>query len=146
MASNTDNREEATKGPLLLTTTLQALIDEEHQRTMGAQQRLGKIVPIAQQGLAIFSTSVVSVSAHNGVIAAFLLAIQKSVTLAFLSYIRAHTAQAEFNCRQAIEFTALAAYMLANPDVEILDYSKPTNPTFSPTKKLAWKAYKWLEA
>ena len=91
------------------------------------------------------STSVMSVSAHDGVIAAFMLAIQKSVTLAFLSYIRAHTAQAEFNCRQAIEFTALAAYVLANPEFELLDHSDPANPTFLPTKKLAGKAYNWLE-
>lgn len=93
----------------------------------------------------IMSTSVVSVSAHNGVIAAFMLAIQKSVALAFLSYIRAHTAQAEFNCRQAIEFTALTAYVLANPEIELLDHSDPANPTFPPTKRLAGKAYKWLE-
>ena len=132
--------------PPLLTTTLQTLLNEERQRTMDAQKRLGTIIPIAQQGLAILSTSVVSVSAHNGVIAAFMLAIQKSVTLAFLSYIRAHTAQAEFNCRQAIELTALAAYLLANPEVEILDNTDPENPTFPPTKKLAGKAYKWLEA
>lgn len=131
--------------PPLLTTTLQALLSEEHQRTMHAQERLGTIVPIAQQGLAIMSTSVVSVSAHNGIIAAFMLAIQKNVTLAFLSYIRAHTAQAEFNCRQAIEFTALAAYVLANPQIELLDHSNPANPTFPPTRKLSWKAYKWLE-
>lgn len=131
--------------PPLLTTTLQALLNEEHQRTKKAQERLGTIVPIAQQGLAIISTSVVSVSPQNGVIAAFMLAIQKSVTLAFLSYIRAHTAQAEFNCRQAIEFTALAAYILANPEIELLDHSDPATPTFPPTKKLAGKAYKWLE-
>lgn len=131
--------------PPLLTTTLQALLDEEHQRTMAAQQRLGTIVPIAQQGLAILSTSVISVTAHNGVIAAFMLAIQKSVALAFLSYIRAHTAQAEFNCRQAIEFTALAAFVLANPEIELLDHNDPDNLTFPPTKKLAGKAYKWLE-
>ncbi len=130
--------------PPLLTTTLQALLNEEHQRTVNAQERLGAIVPIAQQGLAIMSTSVVSVSAQNGVIAAFMLAIQKSVTLAFMSYVRAHTAQAEFNCRQAIEFTALAAYMLANPDIELLDHSDPANPSFPPTKKLADKAYKWM--
>lgn len=131
--------------PPLLTTTLQALLNEEHQRTMNAQERLGTIVPIAQQGLAIMSASVVSVSTQNGVVAAFMLAIQKSVTLAFLAYIRAHTAQAEFNCRQAIEFTALAAYMLANPEIELLDHSDPAHPTFLPTKKLAGKAYKWLE-
>lgn len=131
--------------PSLLTTTLQALLNEEHQRTMDARERLGTIVPIAQQGLAIMSTSVVSVTAHNGVIAAFMLAIQKSVTLAFLSYIRAHTAQAEFNCRQAIEFTALAAYVLANPEVELLNHCDPANPKFPPTKKLAKKAYTWLE-
>ncbi len=130
--------------PPLLTTTLQALLNEEHQRTVNAQERLGAIVPIALQGLAIMSTSVVSVSAENGVIAAFMLAIQKSVTLAFMSYIRAHTAQAEFNCRQAIEFTALAAYMLANPDIELLDHSDPANPSFPPRKKLADKAYKWM--
>ena len=122
--------------PPLLTTTLQALLNEEQQRTMDAQQRLGTIVPIAQRGLVILNTSVVSVSANNGLIAAFMLAIQKSITLAFLSYIRAHTAQAEFNCRQAVEFTALGAYLLANPDAEIFDNTDPDNPQFKPTKPL----------
>ncbi|MDF2637270.1 MAG: hypothetical protein K0R64_254 [Novosphingobium lindaniclasticum] len=112
---------------------------------MDAQQRLGTIVPIAQQGMAILSTSVVSVTAHNGIIAAFMLAIQKSITLAFLSYIRSHTAQAEFNCRQAIEFTALAAFVLANPKIEILDQSDPDNPAFLPRRKLSDKAYQWLK-
>ncbi|RVT41700.1 hypothetical protein [Sphingobium algorifonticola] len=145
MVSNTKS-DRVTIGPLPLTTTLQALLDEEHHRTTGAQERLGTIVPIAQQGLAILNTSVVSVAANNGVMAAFMLAIQKSVTLAFLSYIRAHTAQAEFNCRQAIEFTALAAYVLANPAVELLDYSEPNNPIFVSAQKLREKAYKWLKA
>ena len=125
--------------------TLQTLLDEEHRRTYEARERFGAIVPLAQQGLTILSTSVVSVSADNGIIAAIMLAIQKSVNLAFFSYIRAHTAQAEFNCRQAIEFTALGAYLLANPDTDFLDSSDPQNPKLLPNQQLSKKAYKWLE-
>lgn len=131
--------------PPLLTTTLQSLLNEEHQRTYDAQERLGTIVPIAQQGLSILSTSVVSVTANNGIIAAIMLAIQKSATLAFLSYVRAHTAQAEFNSRQAIEFTALGAYLLANPNSDVLDITDPENPRLLPNKTLALRAHKWLE-
>lgn len=131
--------------PPILTTTLQELLEDECQRTFNAQERLGTIVPIAQQGLTILNTSIISVSAGNGIIAAIMLAIQKSVTLAFLSYIRAHTAQAEFNCRQAIEFTALGAYFLANPSVDVVDSTDPSNPKLLPNKPMALKAYKWLE-
>jgi len=112
---------------------------------MGAGDYLGTIVPIAQRGLAILNTSIVSVTSNTGVVAAFMLAIQKSITLAYLSYIRAHTVQADFNCRQAIELTALAAFVLANPEAELLDHSDPANPVFLPTKMLAKQAYRWLE-
>lgn len=127
-----------------LTITLQALIEEEQQRTFNARQRLGNIIPIAQQALSILNTSVVSINQNNGLIAAFMLGIQKSVTLAYLSYVRGHTAQAEFNCRQAIELTALGAYLLANQNVELLDETDPNNPKLKASQYLSKKAYRWL--
>lgn len=128
-----------------LTTTLQALIDEEQRRVRSAEYRLGSIIPLAQNAMTILNTAVVSVDTRNAIIAAFLMAIQKSVALAFLSYVRGHTAQAEFNCRQAIEFTCLGAFLLANQDVEYLDVTDHENPIFKPPQAMRVKAFKWFD-
>lgn len=129
-----------------LETTLQALVQEEYERTYNATGRLGRVVPLALRGVGILNTSVVSVSADNGIVSALMLATNKSMALAFLSYIRSHTAQAEFNCRQAVELSVLSAYLLANPDVEIIDDTNLKAPRLLPPKPLRTKAHKWLEA
>lgn len=133
---------------LNLVTTLQALIDEENERTANAADRLGIVVPIAQQGLKILNTAILSVDRGQGITAAFILAIQKCLTLAFLSHVRGHLIQAEFNCRHAIELTALGAYMLANPDADIFDQAEKENEDgfVLKSRKAIWaQAIKWLE-
>ena len=44
-----------------ITTTLQALIDEEQERTASAQKRLGSFVPLVQSGIALLNTMVATV-------------------------------------------------------------------------------------
>lgn len=129
----------------LPTTTLEEFINAEQHLTVNAPERLGSIVDISQQGLAILNTSIIRINERQDLIAPFMLSIQKSMTLAFLSYIRSHTVQAELNCRQAIELTTLGAYFLANQDVSALDHTDPENPKFKKFKRLSCKANKWLE-
>jgi hypothetical protein len=126
-----------------LTTTLQALIDEEQALTADAAARLGAVVHVAETGLALLNTFVVSVGSEHFMAAALQLAIQKTATLAYLSYIRKHHAQAEFNTRQLIEYCALCAYLLAHPE-EDMTRSASGSDAFKPPKAMSIRAYKWL--
>lgn len=128
----------------LLTTTLQALINEEQERTADASERLGTFVHLAGQGLVLLKTFVRTVDQNQFVAAALMLAVRKSATLSFLSYIRGHIAQAGFNMRQTIEFSVLTAYMLAHPDEKITKESEDSAVGFKPPKAISGKAYKWI--
>lgn len=127
-----------------LTTTLQALINEEQERTADASDRLGTFVPLVQRGIALLNTCVSTIDRDQFMSAALMLAVQKSATLSFLSYVRGHIAQAEFNMRQTIEFTALTAYMLAHPEEDITKGPEESAAGFKPPKVVSAKAYKWL--
>lgn len=128
-----------------LVTTLRALIDEEHSRTLDARDRLGSFVPLAERAIALLNTLVTSVDRDHFMAAALMLSVQKSATLAFLSHLRGHTAQGDFNSRQLIEFCALTAYMLAHPDEDVTRGGEGTGG-FAPPKWVSVKAYRWLEA
>ncbi len=125
-----------------LTTTLQALIDEECQRTANAASRFGTFATLVQDGVGLLNTCVKSADDNQFMAVALMLAVQKSVCLAFLSYIRGHIAQAEFNVRQSVEFTALMAYMLAHPEEDVT--SATATVSFQPAKVISGRAYKWL--
>jgi len=128
-----------------LATTLQALIDEEHARTMSARDRLGTFVPLGQSALVILNTFIASIGQDYFLAAALMLSIQKSAALSFLSYIRGHTAQGEFNARQLIEFTSLAAYLIAHPEEDVTRASQKGEGAFQPPKALSRKSYLWLD-
>jgi len=127
-----------------LETTLQVLIDEEYARTMNARDRLGTFVALAQSAIGLLHSVVSSIDRDHFMAAALMLSVQKSATLAFLSYVRGHTAQAEFNARQLIEFCALTAYMLAHPEEDVTRGTGNDSDGFVPPKRLSAKAYMWL--
>lgn len=127
-----------------LTTTLQSLIDEEQERTADAYDRLGTFVLLVQRGIGLLNSCVSTIDRDQFMAAALMLAVQKSATLSFLSYVRGHIAQAEFNMRQTIEFTALTAYMLAHPEEDITKGPEDSAAGFKPPKAVSDKAYKWL--
>ena len=127
-----------------LRTTLQALIDEEAVRTHNAGQRYGSFVLLGQSAIALLNTFILSIDRDHFLAAALMLSVQKSATLGFLSHVRAHTAQAEFNSRQLIEFCALTAYMLAHPG-ETVTRSTDESGGFRTPKSLSAKAYRWLD-
>jgi len=128
-----------------LRTTLQELIDEEAVRTRDAGQRYGSFVQLAQSAIALLNTFVISIDRDHFLAAALMLSVQKSATLGFLSHVRAHTAQAEFNSRQLIEFCALTAYMLAHPDEDVTRVTVGNGEGFRTPKSLSAKAYRWLD-
>ena len=127
-----------------LATTLQALINEEQRRTADARDRLGTFGPLVQEALALFNTCVKTIDRDQSVAAATMLPLQKSAALAFLSYVRGHIAHAEFNMRQAIEFTALTAYMLAHPQADFLKRSGERAVQFEAPQTASRKAYRRL--
>jgi hypothetical protein len=127
-----------------LMTTLQSLIDEEEQLTAQAGARLGSVVHVAETALALLNTFVVSISEQHFMAAALQLAIQKTATLAYLSYIRKHHAQAEFNTRQLIEYCALCAYLLAHPLEDVMTNPSDKSGAIRPSKAMSIRAYKWL--
>ncbi|MGH6651182.1 MAG: hypothetical protein ACREB7_08635 [Sphingopyxis sp.] len=127
-----------------LRTTLQALIDEEAARTRNAGQRYGSFVELAQSAIGLLNAFVVGIDRDHFLTAALMLSVQKSATLGFLSHVRAHTAQAEFNSRQLIEFCALAAYMLAHPDEDVTS-NADEGGGLQTSKSLTDKAYRWLD-
>jgi hypothetical protein len=127
-----------------LTTTLQALIDEEQARTANAHDRLGTFVPLCQSAIALLNTFIESVGRDHFLAAALMLSINKSATLSFLAYVRGHIAQAEFNSRQTIEFCALAAYLAAHPEEDVTKPDDDGTGGFKPPKDISVKAYKWL--
>lgn len=124
-----------------LRTDLQSLIDEEQVLTANARDRLGSFVEVALNAIGTLNTFVVSINEGHFLAAASQLAIQKFVTLAFLSYVRSHFAQAEFNTRQAIEFSSLCAYLMAHPEEDATGKGE----AFKPPKTLSVKAYKWMD-
>ncbi len=128
-----------------LLTTLDELIKEEENRTKNARDRLGTFVLLAQDALTILNTFVVSINRDSYLPAALLFSIEKVCALAYLSYIRGHIAQAEVNARQAIEFTALTAYLIAHPDVDVTAGPQSEKSGFVRPKVLSSKAYKWLD-
>jgi hypothetical protein len=128
-----------------LTTTLQALVDEEQVRVAGARDRLGTFVPLVQEGIELLNTCVATIDPDHFMAAALMFAVQKAATLSFLSYIRGHVAQAEFNMRQTIEFTALTAYMLAHPEEDITKGPENSAAGLQPPKAVSGKAYRWLD-
>lgn len=127
-----------------LMTNLQALIEQEQRLSNDAACRLGNIVQITEYGLALLNTAIGSIRANNELIAGIQLAIQKSATLAYISYCRSHSAQAEFNCRQVIEYTCLGAYFLAHPDGATHRTDEAGNVTITPTQTINRKVYSWM--
>ena len=119
-------------------------MQEEFELTASAHDRLGSFVPLAATGTSLLNNSIASIGRDHFVVAALIIAMQKASTLAFLSYVRKHVAQAEFNCRQLIEFCALAAYLLANPAIELGNPRGDSSLALSNAKALSGKAYKWL--
>lgn len=124
-----------------LRTDLQSLVNEEQMLTANARDRLGSFVEVALNALGTLNTFVVSIEEDHFLAAASQLAIQKSITLAFLSYVRSHFAQAEFNTRQAIEFSSLCAYLMAHPEED----ATGSGEAFKPPKAMSTKAYKWMD-
>jgi hypothetical protein len=128
-----------------LQTTLKALIREEAERTISATTRYGSFADLSLSALQLLNTFVVSVNHDHFLSAALMTSVQKSATLGFLSYVRSHTAQAEFNSRQLIEFCVLTAYMLAHPNEDVTRTSDTESGTFRTPKSLNKKAYRWLD-
>lgn len=143
--SKTDITQSIVNDDRKLRTTLQELIDEEAVRTRNAGQRYGSFVRLAQSAIALLNTFIVSIHRDHFLAAALMLSVQKSATLGFLSHVRAHTAQAEFNSRQLIEFCALTAYMLAHPDEDVTRTTDESGERFRTSKSLSAKAYRWLD-
>ena len=141
MAEQDDNR--GVHDPRLM-TTLQSLIYEEQELTAQAGNRLGSVVQVAETALALLNTFVISIGEEHFMAAALQLAIQKTATLAYLSYIRQHHAQAEFNTRQLIEYCALCAYLLAHPLEDMTRNPSDKGSAFKPPKAMSVRAYKWL--
>ena len=128
-----------------LRTTLQALIDEEAVRTRDAPARYGSFVQLAQTAIALLNTFIVGIDRNHFLGAALMLSVQKAATLGFLSHVRSHTAQAEFNSRQLIEFCVLTAYTLAHPDEDMTRSSGDGGDGFRTPKSLSTKAYRWID-
>jgi hypothetical protein len=128
-----------------LMTNLQALIEEERELTASARDRLGSFVELGQSALALLNTFIASIGPDHVLAAALQLATQKAATLAFLSYIRHHLAQAEFNSRQVIEFCSLCAFLLAHPEEDVAKGTAEQPGCLKPPKPLSGKAYKWME-
>lgn len=126
-------------------TTLKALLDEENALVISANDRLGSFVPLATRGRSLFFDAVSSIGRDHFIIALLMMAMQKTATLAFLSYLRKHVTQAEFNCRQLIEFCSITAYLIAHPEAELADPLADNLLTLDKSKSLSSKAYKWLK-
>jgi hypothetical protein len=112
---------------------LQALIDEEATRVSEALSQHSSFVSLAESALDLLDSFVTSIDVNRPLTAALYFAVQKSANLGYLSSIRGHTIQAEFNSRQLIEFTVLTAYELAHYGVD------------AARKPLKGKVYKWFQ-
>lgn len=128
-----------------LQTTLEALIREEAERAVSAPTRFGTFADLSLSALQLLNTFVVSVNHDHFLSAALMTSVQKSATLGFLSYVRSHTAQAEFNSRQLIEFCVLTAYLLAHPNEDVTHTADNESGALRTPKSLNNKAYRWLD-
>jgi hypothetical protein len=120
------------------------LLREETDLVTTSEECLGTFVPLAARGVEFMHSSISTIGRDHFVIAALLIAMQKAAALALLSYLRNHTAQAEFNCRQLIEFCSLTAYLLAHPEIELSDPSEGSLISSHKSRDLRDKAHKWL--
>ena len=110
-----------------------------------ASERLGPdFVGLADRSLALLNDFNVSVGEDHFMAAALIMRMQKCATLSCLSILRSHFAQSELNNRQAIEFCVLAAYMLANPQVDVTTAVDGSPEKFRAPKDLSKIAIKWL--
>lgn len=125
-------------------TNLQSLIEQEQTLTDEAAERLGNIVQITEYGLGILSTAIESIRKDNELIAGIQLAIQKSATLAYLAYCRSHAAQAEFNCRQMIEYTCIGSYYVAHPEAKTHRTGEDGNVELIPNQTINGMVNPWM--
>ena len=124
---------------------LQALIEEEFARTMAAEEAYGSFATMAVDGLGILNSFIASISPTKLMAAAALSSIQKHMTLAFLSYVRLHIVQADFNSRRAIEYTSICAYLLTHDEPEKAITVDGNGKELRSPKAISGTAYKWMD-
>lgn len=121
-------------------TDLGELLREEQELTATAGARLGSYADLALAAFDLLTSSITSIDSRRFLFSGIHHALQKFAILAMLSYIRKHTAQADFNCRQIAEFGGLSAYALVHPEVEITR----ENGELRPDRELRDKANQWI--
>lgn len=129
----------------IVTFTLAEAIAQEDNRFWMADERLGPYTEMIRTGLTLLRESVLTITQGHYLAAALIISMQKSATLAFLSFIREHTIQGDANSRQFIECAVLAAYMLAHPDEDVVNVEGEPE-AFQDPQKVRTKANKWLDS
>ncbi len=95
--------------------------------------------------MGLLNTCIATIARGNELTAGIMLAINKSTMLAYLSYVRSHCAQGEFNCRQLIEYFCLQSYFLAHPDTPIMRDMEDGSTEFINNKVISQKAHRWIK-
>ena len=124
--------------------TLEEIAASERLLVIEAGTTYGLFFETAKVSTILLSTFVKSIDPDRMIFGRLLTQIKKHHTLALLSTVRRHQVQAHMNLRQVIEAGALAAYAIANPEVE--KFVAPDKQGFlNSSKTLTVKAYKWLD-
>jgi hypothetical protein len=127
-------------------STFEQIVESERQLILDAEMRYGKHYRNTR-GCSIFlSRSIVSVElSHHETFGRFFSQMKKYHMRALLSTLRLHKVQSMMNLRQVLEAGAPAAFAIANPELHhFADVDE--SGLLDPSKALAQKRYKWLDA
>lgn len=124
-------------------STIEEIVESEAQMVRTAAERFGNHYRAAWATSLLLSRCVASIDHTRLHFGRYHALTKKHHTLAVLSIVRLHKAQAMMNLRQALEAGCAAAFAIANPEDE--HFFKLENDLVKSPQKLTDKRYRWLE-
>jgi hypothetical protein len=124
-------------------STIEEIVESEAQMVRTATERFGEYYQNAWATTLLLSRCVASIDHTRLHFGRYHALTKKHHTLAVLSIVRLHKAQAMMNLRQALEAGCAAAFAIANPEDQ--HFFKLENGLVNSPQKLTDKRYRWLE-
>jgi len=125
-------------------SSIEDLIRQEHDFAMAGEAAYGRYGAHAKYATLFLSNCIASMDRSRSVFGILLTGLKKHHTLSYLSFLRHHRVQAGMNLRQVLEFTALAAYSIYEPD-QWKFLEQDNNGLVRDSEDAKKRAYIWLD-
>lgn len=123
------------------------IVSEEHRLATTAAENPSKTLRAAFQALHVSSSLPESIHPTHVYVGASFTGIVKAGMLALLSVMRRHSAQAQFNLRQVIEYTSICAFACAHGDVGVSSLDQlDSRGAITNSDALLKAAQRWLKS